>query len=283
MGVPLVSSSYTGPFDLEPSVDENESTYYYNADDTEAETFVDPQNSPPLVNFTSGLSVYKWFRFEFSYDYDIDLFECGYEIDGRLPLWVLHTDESLQQLFVDQEIEKGGDHPNVDWALRNGVAPGQPFLVEFEKPVVSGSRYDDDVDVEYPCGVVRVLPKGMAAAGKCWAHTLKRIAHEHTRHTRRVEHFTRLGWARKDLWRIRRQVAFGTHLTLCVDPPGGNNLYRVDIAQGSAMDGPINTQRTPAFEALIEDFIRRYPDEDVAPVLTLSEVPYTAWDYLKWA
>lgn len=275
--------------EFSPAFEEDEATYYGEGD-VEAQTFVNVMRSPPLVNFTSGMSVYKWFRFEFDQDYDIDLFECGWDIDGRIPLWVRHTDEPLDQLFLSQEIEsRNSPHPHVDWALKNGVAPGQPFLVEFQKPVYSGGGGMDyngdypDVDVEYCIRVVRVLPKSQAAASKAWAHTLKRIEHEHIKHARRIEHFTRQGMAQKHRWRIVKRYAVGTELRLIADPPkGANNLYTLEIAKGSCQ-GPLSNQYAPAFEKLIEDFVRRHPDEDIAPVLALSEITYTAWDYIKWA
>jgi hypothetical protein len=278
--------------EFSPAIEKDEAADYYSGDDAEAETFVNPQNIPPLVNFTSGMNLYKWFRFEFDLDYDIDLFECGETVDGRLPVWVLHTEEPLDHLFLSQTVEpyKDGQHPNVDWALQNGVAPGQPFLVEFQAPIYSGGGGRDyngdypDVEVEHNIKVVRVLPKSLAGAGKAWAHTLKRIEHEHAKHARRVEHFTRQGMAHKSRWRIVKRYAMGTELRLIADPPkGASNLYTLEIAKGSTQARALNNQYALAFEQLIEDFVRRHPDEDIAPVLALSEGTHTAWDYIKWA
>ncbi len=131
MGVPLFSfaQTFNGVVSAPAVEGEDESAYYYCEQDVEAQTFVSHQKSPPLVNFTSGLNVYKWFRFEFDLDYDLDLFECGQEVNGRLPLWVLDTEESWERMFLAVEIEevKNKAHPNIDWALQNGLAPGQPF------------------------------------------------------------------------------------------------------------------------------------------------------------
>ncbi len=286
----------------------------YDEDDPEASQLRNPAWVPPLVNFTSGMCIFQWYRFTFNNDYDIDLMPCGWEIPGRSPDWLLHTEEPLDVIFqqagmVSDEEEPISDlHPNVDWALKQGLAPGQPFLVEFEPPRISGGGYDScngdytDVDVDYRCRVVRVLPKSQRGALKAWEQTLRRIQHEHVKHARLVRHFTEQGMARKSCWRIIRNKAYrnGLELKLVVENPGDAEhtiLRQIEIAKGSDdehpyvdfLDRKVKDLKNPklleqyrrAFDRLLQDFIQRHPEEDVAPVLALSQVEYSSWDYLS--
>jgi hypothetical protein len=168
--------------------------------------------------------------------------------------------------------------------MREGIAPGQPFLVRFDKPIVSGGSYEypEDVDVEYPVHLVRVMPKSLVGAGKAWAHTLKRIEKIRERMLRQSCHYYRQAKQNKKWWRIHKDhmPSPGLKLKLLADIPGDaeRTIHRIQhLAEGECKSG--KDYRT-AFDNLLQNFIQNYPDEDVAPVLALSEVPYSALDYL---
>ena len=294
-------------------VEESPAKEFYEEDDPEANVRVVPAWMPPLVNFTSGMCLFQWFRFTFNNDYDIDLTECGKEIQGRLPVWLLHSEESLSEIFNQVEMVSEEDdhrwcealHPNVDWALKKGLAPGQPFLVEFEPPRISGGGTDyngdyNDVDIDYMCRIIRVMPKSRVGVLKAWEQALRRLKHEHVKHDQLVRHFTQQGMARKAHWRIsKRLVASTIELKLVVDNPGDaahTILRMLEIAKGSDSTpdpkesffdkkvkdiGQPSEQYKRAFDNLLQDFIQKHPHEDVAPVLALSEAEYSSWDYLS--
>lgn len=314
MGVPLIPNDLLRVFQgiISSDFDANSTEGFYEEDEPEADVRVIPTWMPPLVNFTSGMCIFQWFRFTFNNDYDIDLTECGKDVPGRLPAWLMHSEEPLSEIFKQTVMDSDensceAQYPNVDWALKEGLAPGQPFLVEFQPPRVSGGGTDyngdyNDVDVDYWCSIVRVMPKSRAGTLKAWEHTLRRIQHEHVKHARLVRHFTQQGLARKAYWQVVRDRTHmpGLGLKLVVENPGDAHhtiLRQLEIAKGhdnerpyvDFLDRKLKELKDPkdaeqyrrAFDNLLQDFIRKHPHEDVAPVLALAHVEYSSWDYLS--
>jgi hypothetical protein len=258
----------------------------------------------PLVNVTSGMSVFQWFRFVFGGGFDLELHACGREIEGRLPFWIENTEEPLGELFEQIEINGSCNkehHPHVDWAMKAGIAPGQPFLVEFKEPkITGGSNYwgEDDTEVDYFCDVVRMLPCDHKKALKSWERAFVRIKAESDLWDRREEHFKRQRLYRKAHWKTDknwhvRSESHETHLRLLVDNPGDARRYGhvTVLAKGddqhehprgsNPTEDMVKASYRRAYDALIQDFISKYPEEeDLARVLALAEVEYSVWDHL---
>ncbi len=64
-----------------------------------------------------------------------------------------------------------------DWALAEGLCPGQPFLVEFKKPCWSKSGYEyEEWDVEYYWEIVARASHSPKQAARAWDQWIKRCS-----------------------------------------------------------------------------------------------------------
>ncbi len=64
------------------------------------------------------------------------------------------------------------------WALQNGVAPGQPFLVRMDRPVGHYDAYNHEYDEDYSGELVEVRPIPLRLALKRWEHFLRKLEAE---------------------------------------------------------------------------------------------------------
>ena len=87
---------------------------------------------------------------------DLEIEQIGEEFEGEVPWW----DETVQEIGLDYLLGVTwglGFPPVLDWALREGLSPGQPFLVYVQKPVWFQDYYGE-CDVEIDAWIVRKLP-----------------------------------------------------------------------------------------------------------------------------
>jgi hypothetical protein len=88
---------------------------------------------------------------------------------GEVPWWWSeYTDLDLTYVLT------GDFDPTtiITWMLTHGIAPMQPFLVNFERPTYSVS-YEGEHDIDWSCGVVAVRPWTKTAVLKVWERILK--------------------------------------------------------------------------------------------------------------
>jgi hypothetical protein len=63
----------------------------------------------------------------------------------------------------------------ISWALENGIAPWQPFLIRFGEPEYTGGGYYEprEVDVTYDTELVRVMPWKPESVVKRWERAIR--------------------------------------------------------------------------------------------------------------
>jgi hypothetical protein len=94
-----------------------------------------------------------------------ELEEVGEDQIGERPEWLRYELECmswkdlLEVNWRYSKDEAGNEWQSgpLMWCIEQGIAPGQPFLVEFDKPHYSTS-YDGETDVEYWHKILRVRP-----------------------------------------------------------------------------------------------------------------------------
>lgn len=87
---------------------------------------------------------------------DLEPEHAGFAEEGRCPEWV---DYVLEE-FGLRHVLGCEDDDVLDWSIREGIAPGQPFLVYVERPWTDKFWTDCgyEYEVEYNAWVVRRLP-----------------------------------------------------------------------------------------------------------------------------
>jgi hypothetical protein len=126
------------------------------------------QERKNLCNVYSQVACYIWLQFVPN-ELDLEEFDNVLEF-GVKPDWMAYEFESVTW---DEIITT--DHSNHEtWLLQEGLCPGQPFLVEFEKPIWSrsGGEYDE-YDVDYSWDILCRLPKSPEQAARSWDRWLK--------------------------------------------------------------------------------------------------------------
>lgn len=277
--------------------------------------YINPAWLPPLRNFNDDTTAYRWFRLEYYGCYDVDIVECGVPRDIGTeehpePAWLEHEDRLLSILYETMRYNGIKNMDTADWAIQQGLSPGQVFLVAFHEPTytTTHSYYDgDDVDITYHCRVVRKMPKPDRSAMLAWESVLKRINLLHEREQRRHEHFRRLRLALTHRWKIRIDYhgrdSFGTfgttreiiEMTLYCEIPGDLSHTRLAIGRSGdtvLLDGRYQKEAanyTVTFWRLVESFMKHHPEADVSPVLALAQasplenkkIEVSRWDYLR--
>lgn len=102
-------------------------------------------------------------------DLDLELYD-GPSI-GEMPEWFSDYGEWLDGALIRYRC---GTPSSITWALENGIAPGQPFLLEVGPPRSYRCSWEyDEWDVDYDVGLVRVLPNSIDRAARSWLRELK--------------------------------------------------------------------------------------------------------------
>jgi len=251
-------------------------------DDEFEEVFrpVEPSWLTPLQNFTIEDMTYRWYRLVFDYT-DLSFQSCGR--GGEDPDWLDSWENSLEDIL--RSTIGYGDLAYLNWGLRKGLAPGQPFLIAMEKPVWTKCGGYDEVewDVDYSWHVVRKMPRRPEAAAKTWAHTLKRLQHWQAKVRNQREADRRLRLALTHNWKIQRNFFVEDFaLTLVCRYPferkkgWARGAYK--LAEGRSRE-----TYALAFWDLVRDFQTKFPSLDPFYVLRLAseDVEITKWDHLR--
>lgn len=129
---------------------------------------------PDLVNvyFTDG-DAYVWFAMQddgggglcLEEEEDVD------DVGELCPILEMEKDQSSwEDMMVDMPWGRDG---SIVWAIENGLAPGQPFLMRFGEPEYTGGGYYEPYDVEYDSELIRVIPWETERAAAAWEEFLK--------------------------------------------------------------------------------------------------------------
>lgn len=101
--------------------------------------------------------------------------EHGLELErlnsaGDMPEWL---DNELVDTCWDEILGVSWEEgERAAWAIEDGIAPGQPFLVEIRPPHYTQDR-EGDWDVEYNTDLIRVDPMPSMEAAERWETWLK--------------------------------------------------------------------------------------------------------------
>ncbi len=88
-------------------------------------------------------------------------------------------DEISNMGWRDIITDSHGSYAVINWALENGIAPEQPFLIRFDQPHVInyGRSYegDYDCDVEYNFEIIKAIPLAPEECAKRWAEVADQL------------------------------------------------------------------------------------------------------------
>ena len=204
---------------------------------------------------------------------DLSMEECGEDEIGERPEWLQYELENMSWSDI-LDARLYGEH-KLSWKLENGIAPGQPYLVELPHPHYSKSWTDCgyEYDVDYSPEILRTRPMkpSVIASGLEREQNYIAKAREWKAEYDAKQQFL----VRTDVKAmfIEMQVYFGRHQSsyddMCM--PSGirydlcsnasiNKRERgrwrtATLAQGEDDDGA----HDKAFEKLVEEAVKRLP------------------------
>lgn len=230
---------------------------------------VSPEWVTPLHDFSVGDTWYKWFKLARQFD-ELDLVECGKPCEPP-PAWKDEEQDWRSLLEDTEEVRLHSDWET--WGLKQGVCPGQPFLVEFAAPHVYGGGYYEpyDVEVEYSVMIVRRMPRSRQEAVRAWEK--HRLAEEVAvqRDMRRIARRDQLcrtqthkWWLEFNPWSLDLHTKY--HLG---DREVRHTLVTVTLSHNDGRRS--DAEQLDAFKRLVRIFVRRYPDTSIGPLLDLAQ------------
>jgi len=242
---------------------------------------VNPSWMTPLEDFTIGTTAYRWYRLVPAW-LDVEFEPCGDE--GAIdPNWVSDMDMSYRDIL-------GHSHnfSLVKWALEQGLSPGQPFLVCFEKPTWHKSGgWDGPEEWDADCNweIVRVMPRKPRTAADAWDRAIQRIRRWEARRNHRQAADLARRLASPGSWKIHCNTRgeWGCILDVSLLCQFKSDPYTgVSLACGTSESRSPN-QFKEAFWRLVDNFREKYPEHDPGLVLRLADglVDVTKWDYLR--
>lgn len=130
---------------------------------------------PPLVDVFIGNSAYVWYRFlQTGGRYDLDIERYGGAHIGEPQTW-FEEYEDTSNFWYSMTGSRYDGTRGLSFALKEGIAPGTPFLMQFGPPRWYRCSYEyDEYDVEYDFEIVRVMPRPSALAGKSFERAFER-------------------------------------------------------------------------------------------------------------
>jgi len=126
-----------------------------------------------LVSLYTEGWIQQWFWLvEEGKDLTLEEYEDA-ELWGDSPEWLEHELDAIGWDMFDMG-GYGGDHGVgrlAGWALEEGIAPYQPFLIQLDKPeYYSCGMYGEEVDVHYPWEIVEIVSITPYDAARRWEH-----------------------------------------------------------------------------------------------------------------
>lgn len=152
----------------------------------------------PLVNiYTPGECIVWLVLVEYGEDYTPEEFEDVEEI-GTPPKWLsreLEENDGWKTfLMPEHRAEKTGlgwvfGTTWTEWALREGIAPGQPFSVATQRPYYSRDYYGE-CDVEFYCDLHSIAPWPTERVLAAWEQHQKDLAEYRTKAIKAMQELT---------------------------------------------------------------------------------------------
>lgn len=234
-----------------------------------------------LVDFYSESVVRVWLMMDPANGLDLE--EVGEDSIGDSPEWLGLERENLGW---DDILGVGySDNKMLKWGLEEGIAPGQPFLVELPHPHYSKSWTDCgyEYDVDFAPEIVRVRPMSARAVARAWERERDYVEKARVWKAERAE---------KQRWLVRTDVKAlvvescvyfapgqssyddmcmpsGIRYNLCstasIDKKVSGRWPTATLARGEDDDG----DHTRAFERLVEEVTKCLPGLSPEVVRTL--------------
>lgn len=219
----------------------------------------------PLVNVYCPRNVWVWHRLIFDGYEDLYPTAIGNVPGvGEQPDWWACTsfDEIAEAYNFSQHNEVLGYTYNYTWlqfAMENGIAPGQAFLISISIPVGYRS-YDGDYDEEWSWEIVERAPLPTAVALKRWAHTWRQRevrqymdARERKEQIELADRDVASMYIHRMIQGDGREIPVYVQLSLCTTRPFASPSLRNTYARSSIK------KESLAMELLIEKAIKVNP------------------------
>lgn len=244
----------------------------------EFEGTVSPALIPPFCDIYTREAIYVWVRLVDN-GHDLAFEECGNDSLGRVPEWARGD--------FDVKDVTGMYRGLVDWGLQEGLAPGQPFVLEVHATQGSTDYYGE-YDSWNDWGVVHRLPRRPEQAVRAWTRALKNIEEYVAAEKAAAEKLRRLQVEDASAFILRVQDKRwtdngyqelsppGLEISLCSRhwrlPVPGEPLGPISFAHAIVWGSSDIGSRELAFMDLIRNIRKRYPDLDIQAVRKIKEV-----------
>ena len=241
-----------------------------------------PSLIPPFCDIFTEDAVYLWFRLVDGGD-DLDFEECGRDSLGRRPDWT--DDDYFNITDITGMYRHNGS--KVDWALHEGLAPGQPFVVQIDRTQGS-TDYWGEHDSWNDWAVVHRLPRRPEQAARAWIRVRQNIREYIAAEKDAAEKLRRLRIEDVSAFILKAQEKRhasagykelnppGLSLTLCSRhwriPEPGESLGPIGHAHAIAWGSDDTGSHELAFMNLIKDIEERLPQLDVQAVRQIKQV-----------
>lgn len=225
----------------------------------------DPKNGIHY-NVRSQVVCYSWLVL-YRDGLDLNVEKClDVEEFGREPEWLWHeTSDNGWEGIINPAYDRDHGRWNM-WALQQGLCPGQPFLVELEKPHYYRCSWEyDEWDVSYAFDIVMRDPRSPKQAARAWAGWWKKcaaykVAHERARarEQHKREHDTKAMYLQRDMfWADSYGDGYppnGYIVALC-----SKHTYGGWLIQGRSPDKTwprAECDQEPSWEKALDDLIK---------------------------
>jgi hypothetical protein len=226
---------------------------------------------PFLVDFFSKEVVRVWLMLDPQNDLSME--ECGDDEIGTRPEWLQYALSNMSWSdMLDARLY--GEH-KLRWMVENGIAPGQPFLVEMPHPHYSKSWTDCgyEYDTEYSPDIIRILPMKPSRVADALEREQNYLAKSRVwkaEHDAKQEFLVRTDvkamFVETQVYFGRGQSSYddmcmpsGIRYDLCsnasIDKRARGRWRTATLAQGEDDEG----DRTKAFEKLVDEAVKRLP------------------------
>ena len=172
----------------------------------------------PLVDFFSKELVRVWLMLDSSDD--LSLNECGTDDIGTPPEWYRYERENMGWGdILDIGYQGEQDERALNWAIREGLAPDQPFLVELPHPVYSKSWTECgyEYDTSYEPEIIKKAKWSPKRAAKAWEKEMEGIMKARAFKRERAEKLRHLQRSDVASMRLCFTIYFGGHQSLYDD------------------------------------------------------------------
>jgi len=216
-------------------------------------------------------------------DYDLEFEEVGEDSIGERPEWLQYE---LENIGWDDILGIGySDDKMPRWGLEEGIAPGQPFLVELPHPHYYSSQTENGTehDVDFDPDIIRIRPMVPRAVASAWEREWSYIAKARAWKVERDEKQRYLVRTDVNAMIIESCCYFasnqstwddmcmpsGIRFSLCskasIDKKVSGRWTTATLASGEDDEG----DHTKAFERLVEEATKQLPGLSAEVVRTL--------------